>query len=100
MMETRTARSLALRSSLPGESRPNTGNIHHDNTYRWGCIMSRRFQDKGRISGAFVPMLVATMKAPAWRALSHGARSLFLALKSRYDLKQHNNGRLYLSTRR
>ena len=48
----------------------------------------------------FVPLLNATIDAPAWRAMSHGARSLFIALKRRYDYKNHNNGRLFLSQRR
>jgi hypothetical protein len=59
----------------------------------------RHYDNKGRIEGPFVPMLVDTMKWPAWRALSHGARSLFLALKSKYGSKLHNNGRLFLSMR-
>jgi hypothetical protein len=60
--------------------------------------MSRRNQDKGRLP-AFVPLLVETMKTPAWRALSHGARSLYVALKCRYNHKDHNNGRMFLSQR-
>ena len=35
------------------------------------------------IGGQFVPMLHAVLDAPAWRALSHGARSLHLSLKRR-----------------
>lgn len=82
-----------------------TGNFNNDNRIirlaraRGGSRVMKSREDKGRISGPFVPMLVNTMKTPAWRALSHGARSLFLALKSRYNVKQHNNGKLYLSTR-
>jgi hypothetical protein len=58
-------------------------------------MRSRR--DKGRISGPFVPMLKATMKEPAWIALSHGARSLYVALKSRHNSKLGNA--VYLSAR-
>jgi hypothetical protein len=47
----------------------------------------------------FVPLLVGTIDAPAWRSLSHGARSLYLALKRRYIIKAHNNGHIYLSQR-
>jgi hypothetical protein len=54
-------------------------------------------RDKGRISGPFVPMLKGTMKEPAWIALSHGARSLYVALKGRYNSKLGNG--VYLSTR-
>jgi hypothetical protein len=53
--------------------------------------------NKGRISGPFVPMVKATMNEPAWRALSHGARSLYAALKSRYNSKLGNA--VYLSSR-
>jgi hypothetical protein len=37
------------------------------------------------------------MKAGAWKALSHGARSLYIALKSRYNNKLQ--GAVYLSSR-
>ena len=47
----------------------------------------------------FVPLLIDTLDAPAWRALSHGARSLYVALKRRYNVNIHNNGRIYLSQR-
>jgi hypothetical protein len=61
-------------------------------------MRSRR--DKGRIDGAFVPMLKDTMGAAAWRAMSPYARVLYMALKSRYSFKDRNNGRIYLSVRR
>jgi hypothetical protein len=54
-------------------------------------------RDKGRIGGPFVPMLKDTMKQPAWIALSHGARSLYVALKSRSNSKLGNA--VYVSTR-
>jgi hypothetical protein len=59
--------------------------------------MSRK--DKGRIEGHFVPMLVDTMSAAAWRVMSPHARVLYVALKSRYGFKAKNNGRIYLSVR-
>jgi hypothetical protein len=31
----------------------------------------------------FVPLLVATLDSPAWRAMSHGAKSLYVSLKRR-----------------
>jgi hypothetical protein len=55
-------------------------------------------KDKGRLP-PFVPLLKDTMKTPAWRALSHGARSLYTSLKARYNVTIHNNGKLYLSER-
>jgi hypothetical protein len=53
---------------------------------------------KGRLP-PFVPLLLATLDQPAWRAMSHGARSLYAALKRRYSMNLHNNGRLFLSQR-
>ena len=52
-------------------------------------------KDKGRLA-PFVPLLKSTLDAPAWKALSMGARSLYLALKRRVP-KDRN--RAYLSTR-
>jgi hypothetical protein len=60
--------------------------------------MSRRKQDKGRLA-PFVPLLKDTLSTPAWRAMSHGARSLYVALKLRYSQNFKNNGKLYLSQR-
>jgi hypothetical protein len=56
-------------------------------------------KDKGRIEGPFVPVLIETMKSAAWRAMSSYARMVYIALKSRYSHKAHNNGRIYISTR-
>src|SRR5215471_15427313 len=61
--------------------------------------MSRRNQDKGRIEGPFVPMLVDTMASPAWKAMSPYARVVYYTLKSHYGHKIRNNGRIYLSAR-
>lgn len=61
--------------------------------------MSRRHRDKGKIEGPFVPMLVSTLSAPAWRAMSPSARVLYIAIKARYSFTQRNNGRVYLSLR-
>jgi hypothetical protein len=61
--------------------------------------MSRRHErDKHRLL-PFVPLLIVTLKEPAWRAMSHGARSLYAALKRRYSPNTHNNGRIFLSQR-
>jgi hypothetical protein len=54
--------------------------------------------DKGRLP-PFVPLLKDTMATPAWRGMSHGARSLYVALKLRYSSNFNNNGRLFLSQR-
>jgi hypothetical protein len=58
-----------------------------------------RHKDKGRIEVPFVPMLVSTRKSAAWRALSPYARETYVTLKARYSNRDHNNGRIYLSTR-
>jgi hypothetical protein len=58
----------------------------------------KKREDKGRLS-PFVPLLIATLDTPAWRALSHGAARLYVALLRRYNRHQHNNGRIYLSQR-
>jgi hypothetical protein len=44
---------------------------------------------KGRLS-PFVPLIKDTLKTEAWKALSHGARSLYAALKGRYNIKSQN----------
>ncbi|MFY9840682.1 MAG: hypothetical protein WAK55_30295 [Xanthobacteraceae bacterium] len=53
-------------------------------------------RNKGKLP-VFVPLFKDTMNALAWRAASHGARSLFTALKSRYN--RTLCGAVYLSTR-
>jgi hypothetical protein len=45
----------------------------------------------------FVPLLKSTLATPAWRAMSLGARSLYVALKSRHNLGKQNA--VYLSIR-
>ena len=53
---------------------------------------------KGRLP-PFVALLKGTLDAPAWKAMSHGARSLYVALKRKWGSDLHNNGRIYLSQR-
>lgn len=60
--------------------------------------MGKRDREK-HTGGAFVMVLLATLDCPAWRAMSHGARSLYIALKRRYGQRIQNNGRLFLSQR-
>jgi hypothetical protein len=47
----------------------------------------------------FVPILHATMDTPAWHALSHGAKALYVSLKRRFNSKLDNNGKIFLSQR-
>ena len=60
--------------------------------------MSKRNHDKGRLP-PFVPLLKETLQSEAWKTMSHGARSLYVSLKWRYNQNTHNNGRLYLPQR-
>jgi hypothetical protein len=53
-------------------------------------------RDKGRLP-PFVPVLKDTVKTAAWKALSHGARSLYVTLKAKYNNKLQNA--VYVSTR-
>jgi hypothetical protein len=46
-----------------------------------------------------VPLLISTLDSRAWQALSRGAKALYVALKRRYDIRRHNNGRIYLPQR-
>jgi hypothetical protein len=57
--------------------------------------MSRR-EDKGRLPD-FVPLLKGTSRTSAWKAMSHGARSLYIALRSRYNTRLQNA--VYVSAR-
>jgi hypothetical protein len=50
-------------------------------------------------SPPFVMITNQVLDSPAWRAMSHGARSLYVALKRRYSQNFRNNGKIYLSTR-
>ena len=43
----------------------------------------------GKIDGQFVPLLHATLDCPAWQAASHGARSLYIALKRRHPRERN-----------
>jgi len=61
--------------------------------------MRRRKQSQSQSKEPFVLLLFTVLRSPAWRAMSHGARSLFVALRGRYWPKAHNNGKIYLSFR-
>jgi hypothetical protein len=58
-----------------------------------------REQRKNRLP-PFVPVLTETLDQPSWRAMSHGAKMLYIALKRRYNSNNHNNGRLFLAQRK
>jgi hypothetical protein len=52
---------------------------------------------KQKLSGTFVPMYHKTIASPEWRSLPHGARSLFLLMKRRYN--PTHQGPVFLSAR-
>jgi hypothetical protein len=53
----------------------------------------------GSIDKPFFPVTDEIWFAPAWRAMSLGARMLYLALRRRYNYAHPNNGRIFLSQR-
>lgn len=53
-------------------------------------------KSKGERLPPFVPLIKETLKSPAYRAASFGARALFTALRMRFV---NNNGHVYLSQR-
>src|SRR5262245_2036464 len=56
-------------------------------------------REKEKIGGPFMFMLYDTLDSAAWRAMSYGARCLYVALKRQYKTDRHNNGKIYLSFR-
>ncbi|HEX2258028.1 MAG TPA: hypothetical protein VHG92_15265 [Afifellaceae bacterium] len=46
-----------------------------------------------------VPVVKDTLDEPAWRAMSHGAKVLYIALKRRVSKGALNNGKVFLSQR-
>jgi hypothetical protein len=52
-----------------------------------------------QIDGLFVPLLIDTIDSPAWRAMSHGAQMLYIALKRRHNSTFNNNGKIFLPQR-
>jgi hypothetical protein len=57
--------------------------------------MTRAPKSKGKLP-PFVPLHNETTECDAWRAMSHGARSLFWAIKRKM---YHNNGNCFLAIR-
>ena len=63
--------------------------------------MSRRRPEDKRRLPSFVPSFISTMETPAWKALSMGARVLYLQIKRHHFTGgiKNNNGKIYLSQR-
>jgi hypothetical protein len=58
--------------------------------------MGNRHRDRGKLP-PFVPLFRHTIKSPAWKAASVGARATFFELKANYNTKAQNA--VYLATR-
>ena len=58
--------------------------------------MSKKQKHKGP---NFVMVTDTVLDSPAWRAMSLGARLLYIALKRRYWPNRKNNGKIFLSYR-
>jgi hypothetical protein len=56
---------------------------------------SKKERHKNRLP-PFVPLLVSTLDSPAWRAMSHGAKILYIALRRRVP---NGRNRAYISHR-
>jgi hypothetical protein len=59
----------------------------------------KRKQRAKLIPGHFVPLIKATMATPAWRAMSYGARLVYVELRGRMKNNAEDNGTFYLSYR-
>jgi hypothetical protein len=62
-------------------------------------MKKRKKHSAQKINGAFTPFLNDTIDSPAWRAMSHGAQSLYIRIKRRYNGTIDNNGKIYLPQR-
>jgi hypothetical protein len=56
-------------------------------------------QKKGRLPPGWIPVIKTTMAASAWRAMSTGARILYIELRGHLSNNYRNNGKVYLSDR-
>jgi hypothetical protein len=61
--------------------------------------MSKRFKDKGRIPGQYTAIRWEILDFAAWKQMSMGARSLYIALIKPLSFNRDNNGKIFLSTR-
>jgi hypothetical protein len=61
--------------------------------------MKQRKKKSTYSNGPFVMLSIEVLDAPAWRAISHGAQVLYIALRRRYNATTENNGKIYLPQR-
>ena len=65
--------------------------------------MSRRGDKNGdiKLRGQFIPAFLETRRTPAWKAMSMGARELYMTLKGHHFVGfKNNNGHIFLSERK
>jgi hypothetical protein len=62
-------------------------------------MKKRKKHSAQKINGAFTPFLNDTIDSPAWRAMSHGAQSLYVRLRRRFNGTIDNNGKIFLPQR-
>jgi hypothetical protein len=55
---------------------------------------------KGRIQGPFTQVRHEVLNSKAWKNMSLGARLLYIALLRRLSFTAHNNGKVFLATRK
>jgi hypothetical protein len=60
--------------------------------------MATKQKRKGRLP-PFIALIKSTMATPAWRAMSPGARLLYIELRGKLSNNGSNNGKVYLSDR-
>jgi hypothetical protein len=60
----------------------------------------RKIYGKFKIEGQFIGYRYEVQDSLAWKAMSYGARLLYLALLRRLTSKGYNNGKVYLATRK
>jgi hypothetical protein len=61
--------------------------------------MSYKKKPRQHLQAPWVSVTRSLLDQPAWKAMSFGARALYIALKRFYNTKVDNNGKIYLSCR-
>jgi hypothetical protein len=61
--------------------------------------MKKGKKNPGHTIRAFMMFYIDALDSPAWRAMSHGAKALYLRLRRRYNATIDNNGKIYLPQR-
>src|SRR5262245_24191578 len=86
--------------SRPGSSSPNRRSNCSTSAIVCNSFHQRNFMKRKRkINGPFVAVPKAIMAAPAWRAMSHGGRLLWIELRGWLRNDRLNNGKMFLSCR-